>query len=123
MRDVMTAASHFYTEVREGTERLKREIGYNPTHFNRMVAEHGPVEATRRLVMADAVSEGFTKLWEHARLAMTAEALAILPWYAPLFEPEVVARARRRLADHGFDVDRFIADRTANPPTWSQVEG
>jgi hypothetical protein len=119
----MTADGHFYAEIRQGTERLKREIGYNPTYFNRMVADHGPIEATRRLVMADTVSEGFTKLWEHGRLAMTVEALAILPWYAPLFEPEVVTRARRRLADYGFDVDSYVAERTANPPTWSQGDG
>lgn len=116
----MTAEAHFYAEIREGTERLKREIGYNPTYFNRMVADHGPIEATRRLVMADTVSEGFTKLWEHGRLAMTVEALAVLPWYAPLFDEEVVARARRRLADYGFDVDAYIAQRTADPPPWWQ---
>lgn len=119
----MIAESHFYAEIRQGTERLKREIGYNPTYSNRMVADHGPIEATRRLVMADTVSEGFTKLWEHGRPVMTVEALAILPWYASLFEPEVVTRARRRLADYGFDLDRFVADRTANPPAWSQEDG
>jgi|GEM_PF-5294651 hypothetical protein len=51
---------------------------------------------------------------------MTVEALSILPWYASLIEPEVVTRARRRLADYGFDVDRFIANHTASPPAWSQ---
>ena len=119
----MTAEAHFYAEIREGTERLKREIGYNPTYFNRMVADHGPIEATRRLVVADAVSDGFTKLWEHGRLAMTVEALAILPWYASLFDQEVVARARRRLAEYKFDVDTYLANRTANPPTWWQDDG
>jgi|GEM_PF-6993865 hypothetical protein len=38
----MTAESQFYAEIRQGTERLKREIGYNPTYFTRMVADHGP---------------------------------------------------------------------------------
>jgi hypothetical protein len=46
----------FSSEIRDGTERLKREINYNPTYFHRMVGEHGPIEATRPLVMADAVS-------------------------------------------------------------------
>lgn len=114
----MIAESHFYAEIRQGTDRLKREIGYNPTYFNRMVADHGPIEATRRLVMADRVSEGFTKLWEHGRLAMTVEALAILPWHAALFEPVVITRARRRLADYGFDVDAYLAQCTAEPPPW-----
>lgn len=69
----MTAETEFHAEIREGTERLKREINYNPTYFKRIVAEHGPIEATRRLVMADDVSDGFTKLWEHGRLAMSVE--------------------------------------------------
>jgi hypothetical protein len=76
------------------------------------------VEATRRLVCADTVSEGFTKLWEHGRLAMTVEALAILPWYASLFDPDVVARARTRLLDYRFDVDSYLAERCASPPAW-----
>jgi hypothetical protein len=114
----MTAEAQFHAEIREGVERLKREIGYNPTYFNRMVADYGPIEATRRLVMADSVSDGFTKLWEHGELAMSVEALVILPWYAPLFNADVVARARQRLADYTFNVDAYLRSRTANPPSW-----
>ncbi|MGC8474018.1 MAG: hypothetical protein ACP5PW_06380, partial [Candidatus Dormibacteria bacterium] len=66
-----TAEQHFADELRRGTDRLKREIGYNPTYFNRMVADHGPVDASRRLILADGVSDGFTTLWEHQLLDMT----------------------------------------------------
>jgi hypothetical protein len=93
-------------------------IRYNPTYFNQMVADLGPVEATRRLVMATTVSDGFTKLWEHGRLAMSVEALVILPWYSPLFDPAVPAGARQRLADYGFDVEAYLATRTSTPPDW-----
>lgn len=119
----MTAEARYHAEIREGTERLKREIGYNPTYFNRMVGDHGPVEATRRLVMAEAVSDGFTKLWEQGRLSLSVEALAILPWYAPLFGPDVVMRAQQRLADYSLDVGAYLAARTSNPPTWWQEAG
>lgn len=37
-------------EIRLGTDRLKREIGYNPTYFNRMVGEMGPVAACKKLI-------------------------------------------------------------------------
>jgi hypothetical protein len=114
----MTAEAEFHSEIRRGTERLKREINYSPTYFNRMVAEHGPIEATRRLVMAPTVSDGFTKLWEHGRLAMSVEALAILPWYASLFDRDVIERARQRLIDYRFDVDAYLTARTATPPSW-----
>lgn len=30
--------------------------------------------------MSDSVSDGCTKLWEHRRLGMSVEALAVLPW-------------------------------------------
>lgn len=117
-RRVTTTATRFLREIQVGTERLKREISYNPTYFNRMVGELGPVEATRRLVLTDAPSDGFAKLWEHGRLGMTVEALAILPWYAELFDGEVLTRARRRLEDHGFDIDRYLGDAAASPPGW-----
>jgi hypothetical protein len=119
----LTTQGHFYAEIRTGTERLKREIGYNPSYFNLMVAEYGPIEATRRLITAGTVSEGFTKLWEHDRLAMSVEALAILPWYSPLFDSGMISRARQRLEEHCFDVDGYLVTRTASPPSWWHAAG
>lgn len=115
------AEQHFQAEIRIGTERLKQDIAYNPTFFIQMVAEHGAVEASRRLIVSDTVSDGFTKLWEHGRLAMSVEALAILPWYADLFAPEVVVRARRRLEDHRFPVAPYLA--AARTPSWWAPDG
>jgi hypothetical protein len=63
----MTADAHFYAEIQQGTEQLKRQIGLNPTYFNRMVTDHGPVEATRRLVMARRL-RSLDRL-EHERVA------------------------------------------------------
>lgn len=118
----MSTEAHFHDEVRRGVDRLKREIAYNPTYFNRMVGEYGPVEATRRLIVADAVSDGFNRLWEHRRLNMSVEALAILPWYSTLFDAAVIARAKHRLTEYGFDVESYLASLTADPPTWWKQE-
>lgn len=105
-------------ELREGAERLKREIGYNPTYFMGMVGELGPANACRRLIRSSQPSDGFTTLWEANRLDMTVEALSLLPWYADLFEVEDAVSARRRLEAHRFDVDAFLDRRTASPPGW-----
>ncbi len=116
------AEHHLLEELKVGTDRLKREIGYNPTYFNRMVGDYGPVEACRRLIQSDGVSDGFAKLWEHQKLDMTVEAISLLPWYQELFDDGVRQDAHRKLSAHGFDVDGFLAAHTANPPAWTRPE-
>jgi hypothetical protein len=109
---------HYWDELRLGTQRLKAEINYNPRGFNRMVGEYGPREASRRLIQADGVSDGFTTLWQAERLEMTVEALALLPWYEPLFTDDDRQRARHRLEQYQFDIEDFLSRRTAAPPSW-----
>jgi hypothetical protein len=84
-----------------------------------MVADYGAVEACRRLIEASHASDGFTTLWEHHRLEMSVEALSLLPWYRELFDDDVRDKARRKLSDHGFDVDQFLNDRSTWPPQWA----
>ncbi len=115
----MTTETHFLEELRLGIDRLKREINYNPTYFNRMVGELGPVEATKRLVRSSTPSDGFTHLWEHQRLNMTVEALVLLPGYEDLFDDEERRLARLRLEAYRFDVDGFLATRKSSPPPWA----
>lgn len=115
------AEQHFMEELRDGTARLKAEINYNPRGFIGMVFEHGPVEASRRLIMDEVVSDGFTTLWEHHKLDMTVEALSLKPWYWSLFDEEVRAHARHKLMAYEFDVDGFVASATAAPPSWTQI--
>jgi hypothetical protein len=83
-------------------EECKR-IGYNPTYFTRMLAEHGAVETARRLITAPAVSDGFTTLWERGRLDLSVEAMVQRPEFAALFTPAEVEAARRRLRDFGYE--------------------
>jgi hypothetical protein len=101
-----------------GADRLKKEIGYNPTRFNQMVAEHGGPEAVRLLLKGRDASDGFTTLWENGRLEMSCEAFALVPWYKDLFSDDERAVARHRLIEHHFDVDAFVQQASSTPPAW-----
>jgi hypothetical protein len=101
-----------------GAIRLKKEIGYNPTRFNQMVAEHGGPGAVRILLNGRDASDGFTTLWESGRLEMSCEAIVLLPWYADLFHDGEKAVARHRLIEHDFDVDAFLEMSEGSPPPW-----
>jgi hypothetical protein len=101
-----------------GADRLKKEIGYNPTRFNQMVAEHGGPDAVHLLLKGRDASDGFTTLWEHDRLDMSCEAIALLPWYTELFTVDELSVARHRLMEHNFDIDGFVQRRISSPPVW-----
>ncbi len=109
---------HLWDELRAGMQQLKQEIGYNPREFKAMIGEHGPAEACRQLIKSPSPSTGFAKLWEHGKLDMSVEAVAVLPWYTTLFNDEDRQLARHRLLDYKFDVDGFLARRTGSPPRW-----
>ncbi len=79
-------------------------IGYYPTTFRRMLAEHGGVETARRLIRGAATS-GFDKLWEKQRLDLSVEALVLKPAWQSLFSPEDLAMARKRLRAVGYVPD------------------
>jgi hypothetical protein len=83
-------------------ERCRREVGYNPTAFIRMVSEMGAVNTAVRLVQAPRPSEGFTELWTHKRLDLTAEALVTLPEFEELFDDETIRLASQRLQEYAW---------------------
>ncbi len=118
-----SAERHFHADMVAGVERLKREIGYNATRFVQMVGEHGGAGAVRLLLRGRDASDGFTTLWEHHRLDMSAEAFALLPWYRALFSETELAAAERRLREHGFDVDRFLRKAADHGPSWASQTG
>jgi hypothetical protein len=89
--------------LRDATRQCQR-LRYNPTLMIKMIAESGPLDASRRLLDKGEVSEGFTRLWELRRLDLTVEAIALRPEFAPLFTAEQLATARERLAEMGFHV-------------------
>lgn len=113
------AEIEFHRECILGSDRLKREIGYNPTRFNQMVSEHGGPAAVRLLLKGRDASDGFTTLWQSDRLDMSVEAAVLLPWYRELFTEDERSKARRRLVDHQFALEAFLERRTATPPSWA----
>jgi hypothetical protein len=109
----------FHQDMVRGAERLKREIGYNANRFMQMVDELGGVGAARHLLQGRDASEGFTTLWEHGRLEMSAEAHVLLPWYRELFTEEQLGTAERRLREHRFDVDAYLTRAGREWPEWA----
>lgn len=103
------AASEFARAMHTGAQRLKQEIGYNPTRWMQMVADHGAVEAARRLLRGTDVSDGFVKLWEHQRLDETVEWYVLA--YPSLFDDDEREIAYQRLKRYDVPVDRWLRER------------
>jgi HEPN domain-containing protein len=113
---------HFEQDIWETVRILKDEISYDPRLFIGMVHEHGPLETSRRLIVASDMSYGFQKLYDNQRLHLTVEAHALLPWYTDLFTERELEAARRKLEAHGFEVDRFIDEAYRRWPAWDADE-
>lgn len=96
------AAGDFDSTVVVLVDRCVAELRYNPRYFRVMITQHGALGATRRLLAAPAVSDGFVKLWENGRLDLTAEALVVEPRFRDLFTEEERRTAQRRLEDFGY---------------------
>lgn len=107
-------AQRFTEDLLDGCRVLARDYGYRPAQFERMVREHGGVEAARLLLRGAGTAGGFTMLWEKNQLGRSSEATMLREEYAELFTPDELLLARRRLEEHGFDVDAHLR-RTAGP--------
>src|SRR5437867_1583410 len=79
--------------------RAKSECNYNATRFLNMVSESGGLKAAQNLLHANAVSVGFTALWERHRLDLTVEAVVLDPTWKELFTADELAIAKKRLKD------------------------
>jgi hypothetical protein len=86
--------------------RARDEAGYNAVRYLRMLHDHRGLETARILINAPKPSEGYTALWDRGRLDLTVENLVLQPECRELFaqEPELLERARRRLAEYGYVV-------------------
>lgn len=80
-------------------------IGYRPTTFQRMLADHGGIETARRLIRGSGATSGFTVLWEKNRLDLSVEALILKPEWRLLFSPDEQKIAQKRLRDFGYAPD------------------
>lgn len=83
-------------------ERAWSEARYRATRFLQMLNEHGGIETANRLL--PTMSEGFAELWNRKRLDLTMEALILQPRWRPLFTPEQLELAEKRLRDCGYRV-------------------
>jgi hypothetical protein len=105
--------------------RARSEANYNASRFFQMLAEHRGLETARILLHAATVSDGYAGLWERDRLDLTVEALIYdHREYQPLFTPEEIDIARRRLADYKYaaaldPVELFIGKIPSNVADWT----
>lgn len=81
----------------------KTEAGYTATIFLKMIHDKKGQSTAKQLINATRPSDGYTHLYERGRLDLTVEALVVgdARWH-PLFEPEEIERARRRLGEYGY---------------------
>ena len=93
--------TRFHQAMLEIYKRAKAECGYNATRFLGMLSEHGGLSTALYLLRASTVSEGYTALWERARLDLTVEAEVLKPEWQSLFAPEDLEVAQRRLHEYG----------------------
>lgn len=100
--DEPAGGGSFDQAVLEIIERCREELRYNPRYFRVMVTQYGALGATRKLLHAPAVSDGFVSLWERSRLDLTVEALVVESRFAHLFTEEELEIARKRLLDFGY---------------------
>ncbi len=70
--------------------------------FRQMIDEHGAVESAKRLLATREIQTGLMRLWEMGSLSKSMEALVIQERFQPLFTPEEIAEARRRLEELGY---------------------
>lgn len=92
-----------FTEfLREKAAEAKRDLGYNPTDFLKMLAADGGYTTVSRLIADKKPSTGFVKLWEHRRLDLSVEALVLETEWRRFFEESVLQHAEERLKDAGY---------------------
>ena len=109
MKTVATVLTQLQRERLEAKlgERLRQDcdesesIGYTPKKFRVMLANDGPVNACRRVIMLSYPADGFTTLWEKGRLDLTAEAVVLQQPWCQLFDETILEQAKERLRRYG----------------------
>ena len=88
--------SRFHHEMLRIYERAA-VFGYRPTRFKQMVERHGGVEAARRLLKGEKMSDGFARLRKMGMSDISVEALVLREPWRQLFTAAELAQAQRRL--------------------------
>ena len=96
----MHSNGRYETRCIQVAEEVEAVLGRQVTRFRAMCAEHGAVQATKRLIHARP-SDTFSVLWEKGRLDLTVEAVILTErQWEPLFDDEDREAARKRLQDY-----------------------
>ena len=97
----MHSEDRYETRCNRIAEEVETLLGRRVTRFRTMCAEHGAVQATKRLIHAPHPSDTFADLWKKQRLDLTVEAVILTEreWDS-LFDDTDRAAARKRLPDH-----------------------
>ena len=91
-------ANEFEEVLRNAARECIARHRYRPMYFLSMLAERGGVPTARALLGKSTPSSGFTKLVvDYNRLDLTMEHFVTMPRYAPLFERDEIAKAKRWL--------------------------
>lgn len=94
----------FENEMRADSREYTKATGTNPSRYLQMIAEIGAVNTARTLGGNPDFHQGFTRAWEANCLELTAEYLMVFGRdgrYHPLFSPEELKTARRKLKQVG----------------------
>jgi hypothetical protein len=123
--EVKALEERFDADMMDIYRRAKSEANYNLSRYFQMLSEHRGLETARILLHAQAVSEGYTALWERGRLDLTVEALIHdHPEFHPLFTEQEREIARRRLEEYKYPpvidpVEPFIGAFSSDLTDWT----
>jgi hypothetical protein len=99
--------AQFTNFLREKANEAERAIRYRPTYFLGMLEAEGGYRTARKLLSANKVSEGFTKLFMHRRLDLSVEALVVESKWRQYFDATLLALAEKRLQESGYQFLRW----------------
>lgn len=71
-----------------------------------MLANLGGYQTAVKLLSDPRLSDGFTKLWEHSRLDLSVEALAVETEWRSAFDPALLTQAEKKLSAAGYRFKR-----------------
>jgi hypothetical protein len=95
--------NEFHEEMLRIYQRALSEAHYKATRFLTMLNEHGGLQTARILLNSNAVSEGYTALWQRNRLDLTVEAVIHdQPKWHPLFTQVELSVCKKRLEDYQY---------------------
>jgi hypothetical protein len=79
------------------------QLGYKPKAFMTMIVEYNAIDAVKRLVNSDKISDGFVRLWELERLDLSMENIIQENEWNNLFTKEEQEKAKKRLMKYGYN--------------------